>query len=95
MTRISGMWQRLMGALTTISTRYSALSTQYRVLIARATSPRRLLFAITLVVSAVAIADAADRPNILWLVAEDFSPDLGCYGTQEVSTPKIWACLTV
>ena len=24
---------------------------------------------------------AADRPNILWLIAEDFGPHLGCYGT--------------
>jgi N-sulfoglucosamine sulfohydrolase len=30
---------------------------------------------------------AAERPNILWLIAEDFSPDLGCYGATEVSTP--------
>jgi arylsulfatase A-like enzyme len=29
------------------------------------------------------------RPNILWLIAEDFGPHLGCYGTQEVSTPVL------
>ena len=34
-------------------------------------------------------SNAADRPNILWLIAEDFSPDLGCYGTTEVSTPNL------
>lgn len=34
-------------------------------------------------------ANAADRPNILWLIGEDFSPDLGCYGTKEVSTPNL------
>jgi len=34
-------------------------------------------------------ASAADRPNILWLIGEDFSPDLGCYGTKEVSTPNL------
>jgi N-sulfoglucosamine sulfohydrolase len=32
---------------------------------------------------------AAERPNILWLIAEDFSPDLGCYGTKEVSSPNL------
>jgi arylsulfatase A-like enzyme len=32
---------------------------------------------------------AADRPNILWLIAEDFSPHLGCYGTQQVWTPHL------
>ncbi|MBI5775267.1 MAG: sulfatase [Verrucomicrobia bacterium] len=29
------------------------------------------------------------RPNILWLIAEDFSPHLGCYGTKEVWTPNL------
>jgi N-sulfoglucosamine sulfohydrolase len=37
----------------------------------------------------VASTQAADRPNILWLIAEDFSPDLACYGTKEVSTPNL------
>lgn len=32
---------------------------------------------------------AADRPNILWLVAEDFGPDLECYGTSQVWTPNL------
>src|SRR5579863_1835260 len=32
---------------------------------------------------------AADRPNILWLIAEDFGPELGCYGTQQVWTPNL------
>ena len=34
-------------------------------------------------------ADAPPRPNILWLIAEDFGPHLGCYGTKEVSTPNL------
>ncbi|MBI5385298.1 MAG: sulfatase [Verrucomicrobia bacterium] len=29
------------------------------------------------------------RPNLLWLVAEDFGPHLGCYGTKEVWTPNL------
>src|SRR6266498_1931991 len=29
------------------------------------------------------------RPNILWLITEDFGPHLGCYGTKEVSTPNL------
>ena len=32
---------------------------------------------------------AAPRPNILWLIAEDFGPHLGCYGTKEVSSPNL------
>ena len=34
-------------------------------------------------------AAEAKRPNILWLIAEDFSPHLGCYGTREVWTPNL------
>ncbi len=30
-----------------------------------------------------------DRPNILWLVAEDMSPTLGCYGDPNAITPRI------
>lgn len=33
-------------------------------------------------------AKAAERPNILWLHAEDMSPLLGCYGTN-ISTPVL------
>ena len=29
------------------------------------------------------------RPNILWIIAEDICPDLGCYGEQHVHTPNI------
>ncbi|MBE2285022.1 MAG: sulfatase [Prosthecobacter sp.] len=29
------------------------------------------------------------QPNILWLIAEDFGPHLGCYGTKEVSSPVL------
>ena len=36
-----------------------------------------------------ASADAADRPNILWLIAEDFGPHLGCYGEKHVATPNL------
>jgi N-sulfoglucosamine sulfohydrolase len=34
--------------------------------------------------------EAADeRPNILWIIAEDMGPELGCYGTKEVVTPTL------
>jgi arylsulfatase A-like enzyme len=32
---------------------------------------------------------ATTRPNILWLIAEDLGPHLGCYGTKEVWTPHL------
>ncbi len=34
-------------------------------------------------------ASAADRPNILWLTAEDLSPHLGCYGDADATTPRL------
>ncbi|MBD3275844.1 MAG: sulfatase-like hydrolase/transferase [Candidatus Marinimicrobia bacterium] len=34
-------------------------------------------------------AGATSQPNILWLDAEDLSPDLGCYGTDLVHTPNL------
>lgn len=35
------------------------------------------------------VAAAPAKLNILWLVAEDFGPHLGCYGTKEVWTPNL------
>ena len=32
---------------------------------------------------------APRKPNILWLIAEDFGPALSCYGRPEVQTPHI------
>jgi arylsulfatase A-like enzyme len=29
------------------------------------------------------------RPNLLWLIAEDFGPHLGCYGAKQVWTPHL------
>ena len=35
------------------------------------------------------IASSAERPNILWIIAEDMGPELGCYGHPEVWTPEL------
>ena len=32
---------------------------------------------------------AEDRPNILWITAEDMSPTLGCYGDNYSKSPNI------
>ena len=37
----------------------------------------------------LARAGRGKRPNILWIIAEDLSPDLGCYGEVLVKTPNI------
>ncbi len=34
-------------------------------------------------------AAASDRPNVLWITAEDMSPTLGCYGDAFANTPNI------
>ena len=34
-------------------------------------------------------AFSAQRPNVLWIIAEDMGPELGCYGTREVWTPNL------
>ncbi len=42
-----------------------------------------------LALSGVGPAAEAKRPNILWLIAEDFGPELGCYGTAQVWSPHL------
>src|SRR5688572_6025938 len=34
-------------------------------------------------------AATVSRPNILWISAEDISPDLGCYGDAYARTPNL------
>ncbi len=34
-------------------------------------------------------AQAQDKPNILWMITEDWCPDLSCYGTKGVYTPHL------
>jgi N-sulfoglucosamine sulfohydrolase len=58
----------------------------------RITGMRRalfFLFAFLPLASGGQTAQAADRPNILWLVAEDFGPELGCFGTNQVWSPNL------
>lgn len=33
--------------------------------------------------------DANDRPNIVWIIGENFSNDLACYGQSNVATPNL------
>ena len=43
---------------------------------------------LVLVFAGLASAQGKTRPNIVWLVAEDMSPWLGCYGDDTVPTPN-------
>src|SRR3954468_20712073 len=56
-------------------------------------SPSFPLLCLSCALAATAPAHADEggtaRPNILWLVAEDFGPHLGCYGTPQVWTPHL------
>ena len=45
--------------------------------------------AICLVFCCCTREETNSRPNIIWILAEDLSPDLGCYGNELVSTPHI------
>jgi len=45
--------------------------------------------AMIIVLLSVSLKANDSRPNILWIIAEDMSPDLGCYGNQVVTTPNI------
>lgn len=37
----------------------------------------------------VAAAATTARPNILWIIAEDACPDIGCYGETAIQTPNL------
>jgi N-sulfoglucosamine sulfohydrolase len=39
--------------------------------------------------AALHVAPPQSPPNILWIIAEDLSPELGCYGNPDVRTPNI------
>jgi N-sulfoglucosamine sulfohydrolase len=66
------------------------LSPEYSVLATGRGCARYLLFLVlAAVVPSLHPAAAAQRPNILWLIAEDFGPHLGCYGEQHVATPNL------
>lgn len=53
------------------------------------------LFAAVLIMTSISVVfsagrvDAADRPNVLWIVVEDASPHIGCYGETTIATPHI------
>ncbi len=51
---------------------------------------RRDFVGLGLAVGAAACSEPSDGPwNVVWIIADDLSPDLSCYGSTEVSTPNI------
>jgi N-sulfoglucosamine sulfohydrolase len=52
--------------------------------------PRPIFIGLVLSLAALRADMPVPRPpNILWLIAEDFGPHLGCYGTAQVWTPNL------
>lgn len=49
----------------------------------------RLLFFTACLSSTLSLSAGTAKPNILWLIGEDFSPQLGCYGEKLVQTPNL------
>lgn len=47
-----------------------------------------ILFLVGTVLTSAA-KGADDRPNVLWITAEDMSPTLGCYGDEYATTPNL------
>ena len=48
-----------------------------------------VLFAVSLLLVSCGQGNKNTTPNILWILAEDLSPDLGCYGNEHVFTPNV------
>ncbi len=46
-----------------------------------------LMMCLCILTACQAVADAP--PNVVWIIADDLSPDLGCYGYEGVHTPNI------
>ncbi|TWT29281.1 sulfatase family protein [Blastopirellula retiformator] len=49
----------------------------------------RFSLIVLLVLAWTNVLSADDRPNILWITIEDWSPDLSCYGTKGIETPHV------
>lgn len=49
----------------------------------------RLAFFVPSLLFCTSVLFAKERPNILWIIAEDMGPELGCYGHPEVYSPVI------
>ena len=54
-----------------------------------AARPLCLLAVLLAMASPGSAQQTTDRPNILWIIAEDFGPELSCYGHPQVWTPSI------
>lgn len=49
---------------------------------------KKLYFLVCVLLLALTVR-AGNRPNFVWIVADDMSPDLGCYGDPQAHTPNL------
>ncbi|MDF1659378.1 MAG: sulfatase [Verrucomicrobiales bacterium] len=49
----------------------------------------KALLSLSLLVAFLLSAQAADRPNILWIVVDDMSANFSCYGEKTIETPVV------
>ena len=50
---------------------------------------RFLCLALSAVFWATGVSQANNLPNVVWIVIEDASPHIGCYGETAIKTPQI------
>ena len=50
---------------------------------------KTILYLLAALTASLQPAKAADKPNILWIVGENFSNDLRCYGQKNTATPNL------
>jgi uncharacterized sulfatase len=50
---------------------------------------KRTCWVLVVLTGAIASAATPPKPNLVWIVADDLSPELGCYGYEHVETPNI------
>ena len=79
------------GVMTTLSAELLSLQSYMRELTGQSYKPVffLVLFFGSLLCSAQISSENEVRPNILWIVSEDNSPLLGCYGDEFATTPNL------
>ncbi|MDA1046107.1 MAG: sulfatase-like hydrolase/transferase [Verrucomicrobia bacterium] len=49
----------------------------------------KILTLLAIALASAIVISAEERPNVLWITAEDMSPTLGCYGDKDAITPHL------
>src|SRR6185503_9797041 len=49
----------------------------------------KIILGLALLASAFAVPSSDARPNILWIIVDDMSPNFSCYGETAIETPHV------